>query len=128
MATVKVLDETFYEAAGRRLNNISQLRLMNILQDREDSIKFMNIFRSYSINTSIESKTVFYDMYSVDNDDWWDTISYKFYDTPLLWWIVAIMNNVVNPFEELVEGTEIKILRKEYLYNILSDIENIAEL
>lgn len=128
MASIITLDETFYEASNRRLSNISQLRLMNVLQDLSDNVKFLNIFRSYSLNESVIADIVFYDLYSVDNDDWWDNISYKFYGNPNLWWLVAIMNNTVNPFEELEEGTEIKILRKQYLYTVLSDMENISDL
>uniref|UniRef100_A0A6M3K7I7 Putative baseplate n=1 Tax=viral metagenome TaxID=1070528 RepID=A0A6M3K7I7_9ZZZZ len=128
MASIITLDETFYEASNRRLSNISQLRLMNVLQDLSDNVKFLNIFRSYSLNESATADIVFYDLYSVDNDDWWDNISYKFYGNPNLWWLVAIMNNTVNPFEELEEGTEIKILRKQYLYTVLSDMENISDL
>jgi len=128
MASVIPLDETFYEATNNRLSNVSQLKIMNILKDLVDDTKFLNIFRSYSLNSSATADAVFYDLYSVDNDDWWDNISFKFYGNPNLWWLVTIMNNTVNPFEELVEGTEIKVLRKQYLYNVLADMENISNL
>lgn len=28
-----------------------------------------------------------------------DLISYKFYGTPLLWWAIAVMNNITNPLD-----------------------------
>lgn len=127
MAATKPIDKTFYEETGRRLRNTSQLKLFNMLKDAEGN-KFMNIFRSFVLNEEILSDAVFFDTYEVTNEDWWENISYKYYGTPYLWWIVAIVNDIVNPFEELVEGTNIKILRKQYIYVLLTDIEEIAGL
>ena len=127
MAVEKV-DETFYEATGTRLLNTSQLKLFNILRDTVDDEKFLNIFRAYSINSSILADTTFYTTYQVGHDEWWDNISYALYGTPRLWWVLALMNDVVNPFEELVEGTNIKVLRAEYLYTLFKELEGIADL
>jgi len=125
---VRKLTETFYELTGVIINNSSQLKLFNILQDIKDDEKFMNIFRSYKLNKTVTTSIVYYELYEVDNEDWWDNISYKFYGTPNLWWIVALMNDVVNPFEELIVGDTIKILKESYLYNLYRDIERIAGL
>jgi hypothetical protein len=125
--TITKVDESFYELTGRKMGNISQLRLFNILRDH-DSTKFMNIWRSFSLSQYITTDVTFYDSYEVGSDMWWDNISYEIYGTPHLWWIVALMNNVVNPFEELEEGTNIKILREEYLYVLFKDIEKISDL
>ena len=126
--TVRLVTETFFELTGYRINNSSQLKLFNILQDIEDDERFMNIFRSYTINSRVLTTVIYYDLYEVENDDWWDNISYKFYETPNLWWVIALMNDVLNPFEELNVGDTIKVLRDPYLYNLYRDIERIAGL
>lgn len=125
--TITRVDESFYELTGRRISNISQLKLFSILRDH-DSTHFMNIWRTFSLNNYITTDVTFYDSYEVGDDMWWDNISYDIYGTPHLWWIVALMNNVVNPFEELEEGTNIKILREEYLYVLFKDIERLSDL
>lgn len=125
--TITKVDESFYELTGRRISNISQLKLFSILRDH-DSTHFMNIWRTFSFNNYITTDVTFYDSYEVGDDMWWDNISYDIYGTPHLWWIVALMNNVVNPFEELEEGTNIKILREEYLYVLFKDIERLSDL
>ena len=125
--TITKIEESFYELTGRRMGNISQLKLFNILRDH-DSTKFMNIWRTFSLNESITKDVTFYDSYEVGDDMWWDNISHDIYGTPYLWWIVALMNNIVNPFEELEEGTNIKYLREEYLYILFKDIERLSDL
>jgi hypothetical protein len=46
---------------------------------------------------------------------------------PYLWWVIALMNNISNPFEELEAGDELNVLRDEYVYQLTSDLEKIAE-
>lgn len=125
--TTKTTNKTFYDETGEKLKNTSQLKLFNILKDTNND-KFMNIFRSFSLNDSILADAVTFDTYEVSNDEWWENISYEYYGTPDLWWVIALMNNVVNPFEELEEGDNIKLLREQYLYVLFSDIEGIADL
>jgi len=125
MATIKT-NQSYNDITGKRLINISQLRLFNILRD-DDSEYFMNIFRSFNINEEVVNNTLYYNSYEVGDNEWWDNISYSVYETPNLWWIIAMVNNVVNPFEELTEGDIIKYLRKEYLYTLMRDVEGISQ-
>lgn len=125
--TVARIDKTFYEETGTRLSNVSYLKLFNLLKDT-DGTKYLNIWRSFELNDEVTDETVFYLSYEVADDDWWDNISYYYYETPFLWWVIALMNDVQNPFEELEVGTNIKILREEYLYQLIKEIENIQEL
>lgn len=126
MSTRK-LTESFYDLTKFRLSNSSILNLFNIMQDSDDN-KFVNFFRSYVFNDDVTTNIVFFDTYQVDNDDWWDTISYKYYGTPYLWWVVALTNNIMNPFEELNTGDDIKILKEQYIYQLLKEMKSISEL
>jgi hypothetical protein len=48
-----------------------------------------------------------------------DNISYKFYRTPELFWVLMITNDIINPFD-IPEGTTLRILPLEYVqYSIL---------
>jgi len=123
---VTTITDDFYTVTGIRLSSSSFLNLFNILMD-DDNNKFMNIFRSYILRTDITQDTVYYYTYNTEPDDWWDNISTKFYETPYLWWIICLMNNVMNPFEELEEGTELKILKDTYIYQLLNEIREISE-
>lgn len=125
--SVKRVEKTYYEETGKRLKNTSLLKLFNILRE-PDGTKFMNVFKSYSLNDDILADASVYDTYEVSNNDWWENISHEIYDSVYLWWVIAMMNNVVNPFEELEAGENIKILRSKYLYALFTDIEQISDL
>jgi hypothetical protein len=73
-------DKSFYEITDTRLANLSQLKLFSILNDSVTNEKTMNIFNSYSINDVVYN-TTYYDLYEVENDDWFEEISYKYYGT-----------------------------------------------
>ena len=65
-----------------------------------------------------------YEMYTVHDGDSWTYLSNKFYGTIKLWWLICKFNKITNPFLELREGLTLKILKKEYVNNILQAIKN----
>lgn len=127
MANTVRLTESFTDITGEDLANVSQLKLFNILQD-ENGNKLQNIWRSYELNEEVTEETLFYQTYEMEDDDWWENISWLFYETPALWWILCITNNVQNPFESIEPGQETKILRGNYIYQLIKEIEIISEL
>ncbi len=118
----------FKEITGQKLSNSSFLKLHKILKDFEENEHYINIFRSYILDESIFNNKRFYNTHVINESDWWDTISYQHYQTDAFWWIIAMTNNVVNPFEELEEGNELKILKMDFLYRVLNEIQTVGEL
>lgn len=127
MAVTEFTEKNFEELTGSPKNTYSFLRLFNILLDQDRSTKFMNIFRSYVINDRIFSSVNFYGTYEVSNGEFWDNIAFNLYENQYLWWIVALVNNVTNPFEELEDGQLLLVLREEYIYILTKDLEKVAE-
>ncbi len=125
---IKIIDKKFRTITGQLLPITSRLRLFNILQDTENNAYFMNIFRNYKLADYVTENNVYFDLYSCEEEDWWDNISFKYYNTEKLWWLVCEMNNITNPFEEIEAGLQVKILKEEYLYNIFKSITQIAGL
>ena len=117
---------TIREEIGKRIKNTSPLKLYNILRDLTDDIKYINIFKSYVINETNFDDERFYSEHQVDSSDWWDSISYEYYETDNLWWMIAMTNYVVNPFEGLEEGTSLKILKPDYVYKLLKEVEKVG--
>ncbi len=127
MAVTTYNEQSFFELTGVERNTFSFIRLFNILLDEDRETKFMNIFRSYIANEDIFSDIAFFETYQVSNGEYWDNVSYNLYETPYLWWVIALLNNTVNPFEELEDGDLLNVLRDEYVYTLTSDLEKIAE-
>ncbi len=125
---IKAIDKKYRTLTGQILPITSRIRLYNILQDTETNTYFMNIFRNYKISDYAKKANVYFELYTCEEDDWWDNISWKYYNTERLWWLVCEMNDVVNPFEEIEFGLQVKVLKEEYLYNTFKSITQIASL
>lgn len=124
------INKTFEQVTGIQLPNTSQLRLFNLMLDEDRQTKFINLFKSLNINSSVLNDVSLFNTYAVEGDGsaWWDNISYDVYGTPALWWAVALFNDVVNPFEELDAGQLLYILKPTQLFQLFKDIENVSEL
>ena len=114
------------EEFTRRLSQTSMLRMYDILID-DGGNRFVNIMKTYQTNPQLLRQDI-YEIYTVEEDDWWDTISARFYETPYLWWVLPIINNITNPFETLDVGEPIKILRYTYIPQIFDDLAEIEDL
>ena len=64
----------------------------------------------------------YYVEYEIAFGDTWTNISFKFYNTIKLWWLICKFNNIINPFTELQIGKRIKIPDKTIVENILTSI------
>ncbi len=127
MAVTTYDEESFFELTGVEKSSFSFLRLFNVLLDEDRETKFLNIFRSYIANEDVFTDVAFFETYEVSNGEYWDNVSFNLYQTPYLWWVIALLNNIVNPFEELENGDQLNVLRDEYVYTLTSDLEKIAE-
>jgi hypothetical protein len=88
----------------------------NIYEDKND-VKFYNLLRS--INVFSANDSVAEDEYLVALNDTWLLISYKYYGTIFLWWLVCEYNRVENPTEIPEPGTKIKLLKGEYVSAVI---------
>lgn len=84
---------------------------------------------SYSINKGIYFKNVEnmapsnFIYYICQERDQWSTISFLFYDTIELWWLVCKINNIVDPVKNTpTPGEEIKILNPDLVPGLLQQI------
>jgi hypothetical protein len=116
---------------GQKQNNIPELpplttyRLENLFKVYKDSTEkyFYNILNTVNIPTDINS--AYYTTYTVPaNNTPWTYISYILYGTPELWWLVCATNDIKNPINFPVAGTQLKVLVPAVVSNILSTIKS----
>jgi nucleoid-associated protein YgaU len=107
--------------------------IMTNIEDKLDQYNFANLFnvvqlgeKSYfNICKTIQFDNIDYipqsyiDYYIVKEGDTWTLISYKFYGTIKLWWLICKVNNIQDPFMDLQIGMSLKILKKEIVDEIL---------
>ncbi len=109
------------------LQSSSRLHMFNILKN-DKSEYYLNIFKNFTMPDYIKNNDNLFDIYVVDNDDWWDNISAHFYDESTLWWLICYSNDVKNPFEEIYPGMILKIYKKIYYYEIIQELKRIYKL
>ena len=80
---------------------------------------YYNILKTITVPTDL-NEDLFFEIAPLPNDTW-TNISYIYYNTINLWWLIAILNNVFNPFEM---PSKLKILKPEYLDDVLGTIQS----
>jgi hypothetical protein len=110
------------QADFTELPNLSLYRyenFFNIYQDK-DQTKFYNLLRSINIFPAQDSSVE--DIYYVEPNDTWINISYKYYNTVYLWWLVCEYNRITNPLEMPELGTKLKLLKSQYVWPIITEL------
>jgi hypothetical protein len=103
------------------LPNLSLYRYENFFNIYDNNgYKFYNLLKNISIipanNTSVE------EVYNIAYNDTWHLISYKYYNTMDLWWLVCAYNQIINPVKMPEQGTQIKLLKASYVSTIISEL------
>lgn len=79
-----------------------------------------NLMGKIKVPTNINP--VFYDLYQPVTNESFQTISYKHYGTISLWWLICLVNNLYNITEGAVAGIPLKIIKKQYIGDMLEEI------
>ena len=103
------------------LEDLEDIRYENIFKVYiKDKKYFYNLLKRVSLSSDINNTS--YDMVQVQLDTSWPILSYKVYNTTYLWWIIAAVNNIINPLEGVSGGTVIKIIKPNYVRLLLEEI------
>jgi LysM repeat protein len=94
---------------------------LNVYQD-SDNVYFYNLLRNINIfpasNSSLE------DTYTTNATDTWYSISYKYYNTMDLWWLVCDYNQIKDPTKLPETGTRLKLLKPDYVSTVINNLIN----
>jgi hypothetical protein len=89
--------------------------------ETEDGLRFFNILRNLSVfpanNSEVEEE------YLTKSQDTWYSISYDFYGTLNLWWMICLYNQIINPTVPISRDKTLKILKPEYVGLVLSELQ-----
>jgi nucleoid-associated protein YgaU len=62
------------------------------------------------------------DSYTIKHTDTWASISFNYYNTMDLWWLVCAYNQVKNPTTIPAPGTVIKLLKATYVSTVIDQL------
>jgi hypothetical protein len=93
-----------------------------------DEPKLGDNHKTYSVNRTVNFEAIataspsIVSKYQITLNDAWTSISFKFYGTENLWWIICKTNGIIDPTASPVDGDVINIIKQEFLQTILSEI------
>lgn len=111
-----------------QLPNIPRDRYENIFNvytaNKDDSkYYYYNILKKISIDTENIDPNVF-KYIQVNRRLPWTSISYQEYKTQYLWWLILLTNNIVNPVILPEIGDVLRIVRPEYIKEIINQVNS----
>jgi len=113
---------------GKKNNQIADLKRINsyyfenyINMYEDNGYYFYNLASSINFE-NIDNPEYFY-LYRVNSNKSWTLISYENYNTIHLWWIICLLNGIDNPVKFPDSGTVLKILKAEYVGDVLDKIK-----
>jgi hypothetical protein len=93
--------------------------IFNVYQD-ENGMYYYNLLQTVVFPQNLPLNL--FTSYTIKHGDSWPFISYKSFNTPNLWWIILLANNIQNPLAPLVNGTILKIPKSVLVKEVLTQI------
>lgn len=108
-----------------QIKELPELSLYNyenifLLYQTNNNQYYYNLLQSIYIDGELDQNKIFY--MSVKEQLPWSIISYNAYGTTLLWWVIALVNKIYNPVISPEAGTVLKIIRPEYIPDVIREI------
>ena len=105
------------------LPSLSEYKYENIFKvfQNTEGYYFYNILKKVSLPEDINQ-----DLYTVERPRRtvpYTALSYDFYKTIDLWWLICLVNNITNPLSLIEPGTELKIIKPTQVPNIVDKIK-----
>jgi len=102
-----------------RLYSENMENMFNMYTD-DNGMYYYNLLQTISFPTDLPPN-LFSD-YHIRYGDTWPFISYKTLNSPNLWWLILLVNGILNPLEKLIPGTRIKIPSIAVVREVISQL------
>jgi nucleoid-associated protein YgaU len=110
----------------KKLLGLAETDLANVFttyQDDDGNYVF-NMCKTVEFENIDNYNNNYIDQYEVKTGDTYYKISYDYYNTTRLWWVICRANNIANPLTDLVGGTVISVPKLTIVNKILDSIKN----
>ena len=105
------------------LDKYNFARLFDVVQRGKNS--YFNLCKTIRFKNIDTMLPKYYSDYEVKPKDTWTNLSFKFFNTYKLWWLLCKFNDVEDPFTELQEGQIIKIPTKQVMRSIIENLDTL---
>lgn len=104
-----------------KLNPENYENIFNVYQETQGSMHYYNLLQTVVFPKNLPIGM--FESYTISQGDTWPFISYKVYDTPNLWWIILLANEIYNPTKMPDPGEFLSIPSINVVKEILSQIK-----
>lgn len=112
----EIVDEI--KTPGYEITNENYENIFNVYED--DGRYFYNLTRTINFPTELDPTV--YTFHETLPDEHYTTISYNYYGTTKLWWVICGANQIINPTYPPYQGRILKIIKPEYINQILGSL------
>lgn len=99
------------------LNIENYENIFNVYQE-ENGMYYYNLLNTVVFPPNLPANA--FSQYTIKYGDTWPFISYKVYNTPNLWWLILLANNIINPINSIEVGKQILIPIESVAKEVLS--------
>lgn len=92
--------------------------IFNVYVDGQNEY-YYNILRTVNFEGLENLEATYFDIHVFNEEDSWTVLSFKYYGTTRLWWLICKVNNIFNPFENPEIGTKLIILKPELVHGLV---------
>jgi hypothetical protein len=98
-----------------------------------DDKTIIDVWSAYRISPEFKEQNFTFDYYTVKENDRWDIISERLYGKREYWWIIAMFNDIDDPFtiyfdrNVIVRTDRIRILDSSQISLLLNSIRKFTE-
>lgn len=103
-----------------KLNSENLENIFNVYQDKNGAY-FYNLLQTIEFPKNLPPNL--FTVYTTKYGDTWPFISYKVYNTPNLWWLILIANNIQNATFIPKPGTAIAIPITDVAREVISQLK-----
>ena len=116
---ISEISDTVIKAEDYEITSENFENILNVYTDN-DGYYFFNNLNTITFPKDLDPES--YIIYYAEPDDLYTLISYKFYNTIKLWWVVCGANQIINPTSPPYVGRPLKILKPDYVATVLNTI------
>jgi len=102
------------------LNSYRYENILKMYQTDKGNQYYYNLLQSIFLPDNLDKRALTNMVIRANQP--WTTVSFNAYGTIELWWLILLTNKIYNPFETPKPNTVIKIIRPEYIPDILKEI------
>lgn len=103
-----------------KINSENMENIFNVYQD-ENGMYFYNLLQTITFPQNLPYQNLF-DSYVVKSGDSWPLISFNTLNNTGLWWIICLVNNIINPVKPPTSGDTLKIPVASLVREILNHV------